>query len=253
MVFLNRLLTSLLFTIVVSCFSVACNTDKTPTTTVQVLDCLPRENSKDYHQTSLQNYTYTQGKMMFSPQNVRLGSQTPVLPTRNTPRTNKGIQLHVSVNNQQHQLSNQNIFEYPVENGQYDLFAFLTDSYYESIKQPNTIMGKRIEIRNGTLAASKTIEQIALLYNTPIGIHEINETDSILFDFVLYGTQLEEVGNYVSCVINQQAPIRLDKWQPYYLTGLSEGEHKITLTLNNAAGKAITPSLENSFTVKKPS
>ncbi|MGH1339667.1 MAG: hypothetical protein ACRBFS_26345 [Aureispira sp.] len=248
-----RLLTPLFFLILGSCFLVACTTDLPPASMVQVLDCAPRENPNDYLQVSLQNYTYTQGKMMFTPQNIRLGGQTPLLPTRKTSRTNKGLQLHVSVNNQQHQLSNENIFDYPLEDGKYDLFAFITDSYEEAIKTPNAILGRHIEISKGTLAGSRPIEQVALVYNLPIGTHEINETDSILLDFVLYSTQLEEKGNYVSFVINQQAPIRLDKWQPYYLTGLSEGEHNITMTLNNAAGKPIATPVNNSFIVKKPS
>lgn len=214
------------------------------------MDCPTKMDAATYQKASLQNYTYTQGKMMFNPQNIRLGGQTPLSPLRVTARTPKGVHLHVSVNNQQHHLSNENIFEYPLENGSYDLFAFLADSYYESIKVPEAILGKRIEIRNGQLAASRPIEEVALVYNVPIGTYEINEKDSILFDFVLYKTKLEKEGNYVTVQINQQVPIHIKKWQPYYLTGFSEGEYQIILTLHNADGKAIAPPTKNNFTIK---
>ncbi|MFK7798333.1 MAG: hypothetical protein AB8E82_12850 [Aureispira sp.] len=250
MIPMYRLLILLFCLASTSCFLTSCTTDNPSVSNIEVHPCAPRTTSEIYNNASLQNYTYSQGKMMFNPQNIRLGGQVTPIASRPMTRSNKGLHLHVSVNNQQHQLSNENIFEYPLEDGQYDLFAFLADSYYESIKTPNAIMGRQIEIRNGLLAGSRPFEQIALLYNIPIGTHEINKSDSILLDFVLYGTQLGEQGNYVSMVINQQEAIQLDKWQPYYLTGFTEGSHQITLTLNNAEGRTITPPVSHTFTVK---
>ena len=234
----------------VSYFLTSCTSNSTPISKIEVHPCNPRANPEFYDKVSLQNYTYSEGKMMFNPQNIRLGGQVDPIAARPMTRTSKGLHLHVSVNNNQHQLSNENIFEYPLEDGQYNLFAFLADSYYESIKVPNAIMGRQIEIRNGLLAGSRPYEQIALLYNVPIGSYEISKSDSILLDFVLYGTQLEEQGNYVNMVINQQEAIQLDKWQTYYLTGLTEGTHQITLILNNAEGRAITAPVSQTFTVK---
>jgi hypothetical protein len=169
----------------ISYFFTSCASDNPPVSEVEVHPCVPRANPELYNKVSLQNYTYSQGKMMFNPQNIRLGGQVAAIASRPMTRSSKGLHLHVSANNQQHQLSNENIFEYPLADGQYDLFAFLADSYYESIKTPNAIMGRQIEIRNGLLAKSKPVEQIALLYNVPIGTHKINESDSILLDFVL--------------------------------------------------------------------
>lgn len=252
MIFSYRLLLLFFFVLITSCLFSACTNDSTPASTVRVLEAVPKENQQPYQNTLLQNYTYTQGKMMFSPQNIRLGGQSPILATRPSKRSRKGIHLHVSVNNQQHQLSNENIFDYPLEDGAYDLFAFVAHSYYESIKVPTSIFGRHITVKNGNLTGSRPYEQVALIYNTPIGTHEVTEKDSVLFDFVLYGTQLEEQGNYVALEINNQEPIRLSKWQAYYLTGLSEGEHHIRLTLNNSEGRAITPPIDNTFTVKKP-
>lgn len=230
----------------------ACNHPETPASTAKVLDCPPKESSTQYKNISLQNYTYTRGKMMFNPQNIRLGGQYIVPPLRPTPKSSKGLHLHVSVDNQQHEWSNSNIFDYALEDGHYNLFAFLADAHYESIKEPEAIMGRSIEIRKGTLAASRPIEQVALVYNIPIGEHIVTPKDSILLDFVLYGTTLEEQGNYVTLTINQQEPVRLEKWQPYYLTNLTEGSYQLVLTLNNAQGKAIAAPVENMFTVKSP-
>lgn len=241
-----------LFVLTISSFSFACTSSETPVSMVKVLDCPPKESSTQYKNISLQNYTYTRGQMMFNPQNIRLGGQYIVPPLRPTPKSSKGLHLHVSVDNQQHELSNNNIFDYPLEDGHYHLFAFLADAYYESIKEPNAIVGKYIKINKGNLAASRPIEQVALLYNIPIGEHEVTEKDSILLDFVLYGTELEEQGNYVTLIINEQEPVRLEKWQPYYLIGFTEGQHQLVLTLHNAQGKAIAPPVKNIFTVKSP-
>jgi hypothetical protein len=215
------------------------------------LECPPKEKTPRYQNILLQNYTYTQNKMMFNPQNIRLGGQSERTPKRPTARTRKGIHLHLSINNQHH-ISNDNIFDYPLPDGSYDLFAFIAHAYYESIKNPDAIMGRHIEVKNGNLVGSRPIEHIAIVYNAPHGTHEIEESDSLLFDFVLYGSQLSEAGNYVTLEINDQAPMRIDQWQAYYLTGFKEGEQRLRLTLNNSQGKAITSAVEQRFMVKKP-
>lgn len=240
-----------LFCLLVGCFLSACTTETMPASTVELLESPPHQTPTSYDDILLQNYTYSQGKMIFNPQNIRLGGQSPLDAARPTARTRKGTHLHLFVN-QQHHLSNENIFDYALEDGEYDLFAFIARSYYESIKVPNAIMGRRIKVKNGNLTASRPIEQIALIPSAPVGTHTISATDSLLFDFVLYGTTLSAQGNYVTLEINQQAPMKIDTWQPYYLTGFSEGEQIIRLTLNNAAGKAIAAAVDYSFTVEHP-
>lgn len=232
-----------------SCF-LGCETPVgTSVSTAQLAPLPPLPATARAPEAALQNYTYTRGQLIFNPQNIRLGSPTAPLPTRRFARTNKGTQVHICLDHQQHSLANDNIIDYPIADGDHQLYAFLVSSHFESIKTPAAVFAKAITIRNGQLARSLPLTAPAVVYNTPFGTHKLLPTDSLLVDFVLVNTNLSPDGNRVQLQLDDQAPWVVDRWQAYRLTGLSVGSHRLRLTLLNRAGQAIAEPVEGRFEV----
>jgi len=219
---------------------------------IELIPCPPLDSAIQYSDVLLQNYTYTKGQMMFRPLHLRLGGMTPISASRpkTFPKTNKGNHLHICIDNKQHYISNNNIFKYPLPNGKYKLTAFISRSFYESIKNPEAIISKEIGIRNGELSFSKNISAIDIVYNAPAGIYI--KGDKILLDFVLVGTTLKEGGNQVKITINNQKSFYVTNWQAYLLEGLDIGTYEIKLELLDALGKQIAAPCSQHFSIKNP-
>jgi hypothetical protein len=219
---------------------------------IELIPCAPLDSSIKYSNVLLQNYTYTRNQMMFRPVNLRLGGMTPLSESRpkTFPKTNKGNHLHICIDNKQHHISNNNIFEFPLSDGKYKLTAFISRSFYESIKNSEAIIAKEIGIRNGELYLSKDISSIDLIYNAPMGTYLKGEL--ILLDFVLVGTTIEEGGNQVKVTINNQKTFLVNNWQAYLLKGLDVGTYKVKLELLDALGKQIAAPTSQNFIIKAP-
>lgn len=223
----------------------------TPNNDHTVIKLLPCKEAffSSLEKVRLQNYTYTNSKAMFAPQGIRLGGIHDALnKTGTSKKTKKGIHLHVNLNNKEHFLSNENIFDCPVADGSYKLFAFIANSSYESIKFPHAIIGKQVEIKSGQLVKSTNLANIDIIYNAPRGDYQLGEL--ILVDFSLWETTIEEGGNYVRITVDNGTPFEVNEWKPYYLEGVVEGTHTLKLELLDKQGKQIAPPASHSFTVK---
>lgn len=205
-----------------------------------------------YPEALLQNYAYNRGQLIFTPQNIRLGSPTSILTERHFARTNKGIQVHLCLDHQQHSLANDNIISYPIKDGTHRLYAFLVSSHFESIKTPTAIFAKAITVQNGQLARSSSLTTPTVVYNTPFGTHKLQMKDSLLVDFVLVNTTLSPDGNRVQLQLDEQPPWIVDQWQSYRLTGLLPGQHRLRLTLINHDGQVLADPVEGTFKVVTP-
>ncbi len=204
-----------------------------------------------FPEVSLQNYTYTRGRAMFSPVGIRLGGKTSGAENKGSQISRKGTHLHLNIDNRRHYLSNSNNFEYPVENGIYKFFAFISRSYYESIKNPDAIIAKKIEIRNGQLVKSKDLENVDIIYNAPRGIYKNEDSEKIVLDFLIVNTEVSEGGNTVRVTIDGKKVATLDKWQACYIEGAEAGEHTVLLELLNEGGQLIAAQVSDTFTVIK--
>jgi hypothetical protein len=245
--------TGFLFGGLYACTPVSDTEEPTPfPSAIELIACAPLDSSIQYSNVLLQNYTYTGNQMMFRPVNLRLGGMTPLTISRPKafPKTNKGNHLHICIDNKKHFISNNNIFDFPLSDGKHKLTAFISRSFYESIKNPGAIMAKEIGIRNGELYLSKNLSSIDIVYNAPMGTYL--KGDKILLDFVLVGTTLEEGGNQVKITINNQKSFYVNNWQAYLLKGLDVGEYEVKLELLDAQGKQIAAPTNQNFTIKAP-
>jgi len=232
--------------------------EKTPTysaadiANIKITPCSPLPAAALHETVSMQTYTYERGKMMFGVRNLRLGGRTPADDSVPFPKTNKGTYLHLNIDNQQHQISNNRVFDYQLDDGAYKLFAFINRSYHISIKNPTAIIAKEIKVRNQRLHQSKDLTAVDVVYNMPRGEYEAAEAEKVILDFVLVNTTIAEGQNKVRVTIDNGAVFEIKEWQPYYISGLKAGKHHCKLELLNANGQQITAPAEHTFTVKAP-
>ncbi len=221
---------------------------------IRLNPCPPLDSLAAYQAVRMQNYTYTGGKAIFGIQGLRLGSKTPnetAETARLSAKTNKGNHLHLNIDNKEHQINNQNSIEYHIPNGQHKLFAFIARSYYESIKNPEAIIAKTIEVRDGELVSSKNLPNVDIVYNAPRGLYKMSDSPKILLDFVLVNTNIEEGGNSVRITIDETAVFQIYTWQAYYIEGLLPGEHSVKLELLDGTDRQLAAPVSHKFVLTK--
>ena len=108
-------------------------------------------------------------------------------------------------------------------------------------------------IENNTIKSSERITEPTLFYSRPKGTYVGKlETEKVMLDFYPVNATLGE--NYsVEANINGEIH-SIDKWQPYYITGLPMGENTIELTLVNKNGDPVESEINpvsRTFTLKE--
>ncbi len=216
---------------------------------IKISPCSALPQRATYEEVSMNSYTYQEGRMMFIPQNIRLGTQTIDADSLPYTNTKKGSHIHLNISNQKHHLSNRGSFEYHLPDGQYQLFSFINRSYFIAIKNPNSLIAKSIKIKNNKLASSKNLEEAAIIYNMPHGLYKNEAAKQIVLDFLLYQTSIGKGKNTIRVTIDENTVFIIDEYQPYLLEGIEVGEHRCTLELLNRKGQAISSPISNTFIV----
>jgi len=73
-----------------------------------------------------------------------------------------------------------------------------------------------------------------LFYSRPKGLYTGDDIKKVMLDFYLINADMPKYT--VEADINGEKHM-LDKWQPYYIEGLPEGDNMITLTLLDSTGQ----------------
>jgi hypothetical protein len=84
------------------------------------------------------------------------------------------------------------------------------------------------------------IEGPMLFYSRPKGLYSGDDTNKVMLDFYLVNTDM--TGFSVAADINGEKHM-INKWQPYYIEGLAEGDNTIKLTLMDSSGQVVNVPL----------
>jgi hypothetical protein len=89
-----------------------------------------------------------------------------------------------------------------------------------------------------------------LTYSRPKGEYKGADADAIMLDFWLTNAKLTgDGGEYrVSYSIDGSEPKFIEKWEPIWLTGWTEGKHSVKLELVDKDGKLVDNGGYNSTT-----
>ena len=144
----------------------------------------------------------------------------------------KGQHIHFIVNNGPYSAHYEDTFTKQFKESSNVILAFLSRSYHESVKNPNSFV--LTQVGEDKIDLNKEF----LFYSRPKGTYEGLDTEYLLLDFYLVNTEISSNGNKVKATIMDTEFI-IDEWAPYYIKGLPKGEIKIKLELIDASGNLI--------------
>lgn len=185
----------------------------------------------------------------FKVENYELSKPTEDESSRELATSAKGQHIHLILNNEPYMAKYQKEFEITLEEKPYQMIAFLSRSYHESVKSEGAYVEKQF-----ALGSSKVNDSTQLYYSRPKGTYEGPGAERILLDFYLPKVKLSEEGHKVRVTIDGNETAILAEWKSYYIEGLQDGGHDITIELIDAEGNAVNPKMNTTtrtITVKK--
>ncbi len=201
------------------------------------------------------------------------------------PETGMGNHIHVILDNQPYEAyyNLDGMFELRnVSDGEHTLRVFPSRPWHESYKDDGAFQMVKFTVKNGSADANKPAttnsgEKMAnsntetkaegkdmaastggavdakkplLTYSRPKGEYKGADADAIMLDFWLANAKLTgDGGEYrVSYSIDGGEPKFIEKWEPIWLTGWTEGKHSVKLELVDKDGKLVDNGGYNSTT-----
>ena len=172
----------------------------------------------------------------FGLENYELGANTADPLSGQCANSGKGQHIHFILNNEPYTAHYEAEFKKQLPAGNNVLLAFLSRSYHMSVKTKDAYLLTELPAGDALDEFDETAPH--LFYSRPKGSYEGEDAKKVMLDFFLVNTDLEEAGYMVRASINGVG-FDIDKWQPYFIEGLREGENTITLELLDAEGNLI--------------
>ncbi|NMM49786.1 phosphopeptide-binding protein [Flammeovirgaceae bacterium KN852] len=205
----------------------------------------PVNNSPEFEDSMLEMMSPSESGSMeqgmvqfnFNVKNYTLASQTQDADIKQCANSAKGQHIHLILNNQPYSAHYDANFEKELEAGHYVSLAFLSRSYHESLKNPDAYVIRQFTVGDVD-AEPADLTQPHMFYSRPKGEYSGADIKKVLLDFYLLNTDLSSEGNKVRATINDDTFL-IDKWQPYFIEGMSMGENTIKLELIDSEGNVI--------------
>ncbi len=172
----------------------------------------------------------------FSLADYELAVQTEDAEMRHCANSQEGQHIHYILNNSPYLAKYEPSFKAELNEGNNVVLAFLSRSYHESIKNSTAFTLTNFPIGNVARDFDETAPH--LFYSRPKGEYKGKDTEKVLLDFYLVNTTLSETGKKVKVTINETVFI-VDKWAPYFVEGLPEGENTFRIVLIDAEGNPV--------------
>ncbi|MFN2261643.1 MAG: hypothetical protein ABR595_06220 [Psychroflexus sp.] len=168
----------------------------------------------------------------FEVENYELGVQTENAGKNGLANSGKGQHIHFILDNGPYSAHYEPEFSKEILEGDHVLLAFLSRSYHESVKNPNSFIVKKIRAGEPSDDQKMDVDFSAehLFYSRPKGTYKGKDTEKVLLDFFLLNTEIAQDGNKVKVKVNNQEFL-VDQWIPHVIENMPMGENKIELTL----------------------
>ena len=213
-------------------------TTVTPDSTAAKYVLTPFKPSRDFPDASLKAMAYTNGTFstVIAGSSYKLGEQTSDAPEKNCANSKEGQHLHLIVDTEPYLAKYESSFTHDIPDGEHYLLCFLSRSYHESLKSPGAHKAAKVTVANKSITKSENIEGPMLFYSRPKGLYTGADVEKVMLDFYLVNTDM--TGYQVEADINGEKHL-LDKWQPYYIEGLPDGDNTIKLSLLDSTGQLV--------------
>ena len=135
--------------------------------------------------------------------------------------------------------------------GMHTIRAFPSFSWHESMKSAHAFATRTFFVANASTDSSQknNLNGPLLTYSRPKGTYAAGENGKVLLDFYVSNATLAPDQYKVKLWVDTTAMPDIVKWQPYYITGLTKGEHTVKLQLIAPDGSMV-PGTYNSPTGK---
>ena len=202
----------------------------------------PFDPSVTFENAAINGYVYQNGKFNFEISNYTLGEQTEDAELKMCANSKDGQHLHIIVDTLPYEAKYTTEFDHNITDGKHYLLSFLSRSYHESIKSPQSFSADQVNISEGTIVEASKIEEPILFYSRPKGNYVgKKETEKVMLDFFVVNP--DKLGEFKVLVDINGEIHEVKKCQPYYIEGLPLGENQITLTLVDQLGNIINTPL----------
>ncbi len=115
--------------------------------------------------------------------------------------------------------------------GQHIIRTFPVRSYGESLKRPGSFAASTFYVGKKENDLNVKLSGPYLTYSEPQGTFPYKKNGAILLDFYLTNTELSKDGYKVRLTVDAENARILTEWVPYFLYGLTKGDHSIRLEL----------------------
>ncbi|MDF1695033.1 MAG: hypothetical protein P1U56_04345 [Saprospiraceae bacterium] len=200
----------------------------------------PFDPSASFQDAKINGVSYVNGKFDFdvADGDYKLGAQTSDADQKMCANSGKGQHIHLIIDNQPYAAKYTNSFDYEIADGEHYMLAFLSRSYHESIKSDDAHVAKKVTIKDNSITEAAPIEDPMLFYSRPKGTYAGKaETDKVMLDFYPVNANIGTTHKIIAIINGEEHQI--DKWQPYYITGLPLGKNTISLALVNTDGNKL--------------
>lgn len=186
---------------------------------------------------------------------VSLGVQTEHAASCGLANSGKGQHVHVIVDNNPYLADYADGKPFPIgilSPGVHTIRVFASRSWHESIKSPGSFKSVTFHVGDTKAPSPILADKPLLTYSRPKDVYAGDDARAILVDFFLANAALSPDGYKVRLTVDGKSSL-LTEWAPYFVTGLTAGEHLFKLELVNKSGMAVSGtynSTERSITVK---
>lgn len=192
----------------------------------------PMPATHDFPNAALRDWTYNDGTFNYLVSDYEFAAQTPDAESVMCANSGKGQHAHLIINNEPYLAKYEPSFDLNLPDGTHHILTFLSRSYHESIKNGKAYRAVKARVKDNSFTDVTDIKEPMLFYSRPKGKYTGKAaTENIMLDFYPVNADLSEEGYYVEAVVNDNEPMKITKWQPYFLKGLPMGENTVKLSL----------------------
>ncbi len=208
---------------------------------VPVKDSPSYENAHLHISSPSNDEHVASGEVAFSfiVENYELGKQTADAEQKHCANSVKGQHIHLILNNEPYTAHYEPEFSQELADGHYDVLAFLSRSYHESLKTAGAFLIDHFTVNKmeGECNFDPTLPH--MFYSRPKGTYTGEaEISKLMLDFYLANVDLSLNGYQVRATING-TEFRLTEWVPYMIEGLGSGEVSVKLELLDKSGELV--------------
>lgn len=174
-------------------------------------------------------------------QGMELASPTEGEQSKGINFSKEGQHVHVIIDNEPYKAmyATEKFNVGALTEGAHTLRAFPSRSWHESVKVPAGFVAHTFYVKKKSADSTLMPGAPLLTYSRPKGEYKGADANRILLDFFITNADLGADKFKVVATIDGSYSDTLTEWVPYYVEGLTDGDHTIKLELLNPSSNPV--------------